>query len=573
MSTVHTVLSTSVVCLAAALAQGCGTPVQPGCPQEERACSRPETPPVQPVLVTRVGAAGARILLDSQGATDLAGAVLEIPAGALAHETEIRIEHAADLARPGETASGPALRILPDELSLRTLARLSLPLYPGGAVQGDRRYAAVALGPLPRRLVSGFTEPTRFTIDLAGAGTYQVLSFAGEQNLLPGETELQPGLDILFVIDNSPSMATKQTQVIKAAAEFVQNLSSYCTNYHLGIVSSNTGTYEAGGTPWKFMDSKSCNSERGDDGKMQNTSCRDRMFTVNNNKTNCENAACTNMTITGSLLTGTDNYIRFYYGPKPADTTKKELYSNTTGGQVDTFKCMSYLGDEGCGIEKPFESVQWALAPMKNPYFLRDNKTSTLLIVFIGDEDDCSSGPGHRVDGNPDTDRLKECYEMSTSDPFCFDWNYRCYAASTKCDKEMTSIGARSTCAEDAGSAYLTKVSDFVASYTEGGNRKVIVAGIWSPKDTPVEIVQVANVGNSASAALGLQRFSNKTKDDSGSLPQHRLSKLANDSAITKYTIDGKSLEHDIGDKSAAGFTVFFQRIADLVINKKYCIH
>lgn len=239
-----------------------------------------------------------------------------------------------------------------------------------------------------------------------------------------------------------------------------------------------------------------------------------------------------------------------------------------TGTALEAFQCISYLGDEGCGIEKPLESAQWALTAPENQYFLRDYNTSTLVLVFIGDEDDCSVAPAERVNGDPD--KLKECDMLAISDPDCFDWNYRCYAASSTCDQKLTTTGNRTNCKADKTKSYLTGIDKFVNAYTAMG-RKVIVAGIWPAADTPVEVIQVAAEVNpknpSKTALLGLNRFCQKvaTPDGSGAAPQNRLSGLAKE-------MSAKTGEPPFeADICATNFDSLFTALTDHVKNKGYC--
>ncbi len=72
-------------------------------------------------------------------------------------------------------------------------------------------------------------------------------------------------LDILFLIDNSPSMSPKQKALALAIPQFIQTIDATGADYHVGIATSDVGSYTAPGTPWS-MSLGSCNTFEGDDG-------------------------------------------------------------------------------------------------------------------------------------------------------------------------------------------------------------------------------------------------------------------------------------------------------------------
>lgn len=78
------------------------------------------------------------------------------------------------------------------------------------------------------------------------------------------------------------------------------------------------------------------------------------------------------------------------------------------------------VGVQGSSIEKPLEAMRLALSPKKlndpnhNGGFLRDD--SLLVILFVGDEDDCSyKGPLQEVDIEPDACRFSKQVELKDS--------------------------------------------------------------------------------------------------------------------------------------------------------------
>src|SRR5690606_31532765 len=103
---------------------------------------------------------------------------------------------------------------------------------------------------------------------------------------------------------------------------------------------------------------------------------------------------------------------------------------NFSGTLDDQFSCMADLGVLGCGFEQHLASMKAALeGNPNNAGFLRED--AYLAVIFIADEDDCSSKEG--TDGAvfaPDT----------TEDPFqselgFFD-SFRCWEFGVVCNDD-----------------------------------------------------------------------------------------------------------------------------------------
>jgi hypothetical protein len=172
-------------------------------------------------------------------------------------------------------------------------------------------------------------------------------------------------VDVLFMIDNSPSMDAMQTELKNHFADFFQvfqDLATQGTNadLHIGVVTSDFG---AGDT----MGGGCAASPGGDGGRLQ-----------------AKGIAASNCTApTGSP------YIQYRFNPNGAAAT-----SNLPAGQdlVGTFTCMASVGAGGCGFEHQLESVLAALKnTTDNAGFLRPD--ALLAIVFVTNEDDGSAPP------------------------------------------------------------------------------------------------------------------------------------------------------------------------------------
>ena len=88
-------------------------------------------------------------------------------------------------------------------------------------------------------------------------------------------TKLQKDVDILFLIDNSPSMSPKQQALAAAIPKFIQAIEKTGANYQVGVATSDVGSWEAKGKPWSVT-LGTCNSFEGDDGLLQRVACNTR---------------------------------------------------------------------------------------------------------------------------------------------------------------------------------------------------------------------------------------------------------------------------------------------------------
>jgi hypothetical protein len=171
-------------------------------------------------------------------------------------------------------------------------------------------------------------------------------------------------VDILFMIDNSPSMSPKQNELKARFPELIKVLQDFGKAnpawYHIGVITSDLGAgqYTLGGGQ--------CHPG-GDGGQLQalgkaaDTTCKPPGGGLN--------------FIDYNQLAGTDNL------PAGQDLPT-------------TFGCMASVGDTGCGFEQQLEAVYKALhdTPAANQGFLRPD--ALLTVVWVTDEDDdCSIPP------------------------------------------------------------------------------------------------------------------------------------------------------------------------------------
>jgi hypothetical protein len=174
-------------------------------------------------------------------------------------------------------------------------------------------------------------------------------------------------VDVLFMVDNSPSLSPKQALLRSGFPAFVNALAAtagtHPASYHIGVI-----TDDLGAGPFTLNNGQ-CHPG-GDGGKLQVAPRPDAMNVP---------PACTSFALGGG--------VRYLDYNQLAGTT------NIVGGAdvATAFGCMSAVGSSGCGFEQPLEATYTALhdAIPENAGFLRPD--ALLVVVYVTDEDDCSA--------------------------------------------------------------------------------------------------------------------------------------------------------------------------------------
>ncbi|MCE9577035.1 MAG: VWA domain-containing protein [Deltaproteobacteria bacterium] len=252
-------------------------------------------------------------------------------------------------------------------------------------------------------------------------------------------------LDLLFVVDDSGSMAAHQNNLVANVPRMIDALTRFeggLPDLHVGVVSSDMG---AG------LNNLAQCTPTGDAGHLLQGK-------------------------PGTTCAGLDAGARFIDDVRNADGTRTRNY---TGELAPLFACMAAVGTTGCGLESHLESMRAALDPATafNAGFLRAD--AALGIVILGDEDDCSAGDPTVFDP---TDSAKG--------PI----NLRCTTYGIVCDGDddpahLLQPGVRTNCRPREDSAYLYPVAryvDFVRGL-KADPRAIVVGDIGGPP-TPVEI-------------------------------------------------------------------------------------
>ena len=495
---------------------------------------------------------GTRIVLGPNNTNDarLYDTTIELPPGALSQPVEVTLSLIDTLAATDETAVGPALRLTPANLPLQKPLQLTLPYDKAQVTYLDELRVVVAgkhqdtSNPL-RRGVVGMTPPALFQVSAETLGDFQ--SLIRNPDTLPDAGIYKPNLidkiDILFIIDNSSSMAAKQKFVIEKFRSFINKIIKCDAKIHIGVVTTDMGIVPAGMGKWKGSNDIACDTEKGDDGALRSQTCID---SPNRNDANCK-SVCNNTKING--------------GAKFIEIDTKSATSNLPSGKVnaievaDAFSCIAYQGQKGCGIEMPLASALRAIGNMNNMGFWQFNpdsmfpkkdQTSLQLLVFITDEDDCSVLPSNRMLTNPVG---TVPYTAGMPNAMNFGHNFRCFAMSTTCDQSLTSDGTKTNCKTQMGTPYLHATNDLAKAIS--GNRKMLIGGIWplmpvngNPKEystvNPVNLQYMT--ATKASNMIDIKRHDCHIPSlpaEEGAAEQHRLSQFADDgSFLAGYQVD-----------------------------------
>jgi hypothetical protein len=268
--------------------------------------------------------------------------------------------------------------------------------------------------------------------------------------------EFNRNIDILYVMDNSGSMAEEQASLALNFNRFtnvLQNIEGGLPNVHIGVISTDVG---AG--PYNIS---GC-SGNGDDGEFQNEP-----------QSNCDSAS-------GWFIRDVDD------GSGGRET-------NYPGSLDEAFSCMAQLGIDGCGFEQPLESMRRALGPdtENNFGFLRDE--ALLAIVIVSDEDDCSV-----LD-----DAMFDTSQTTINDPLGPLSSFRCFEFGVVCDPDdPRTVGPRQNCTSREDSQYMSSVQEYVD----------FLKGL---KTNPLDIMVAGIIGNPSPVTIATNEFGDPDLDPS----------------------------------------------------------
>ena len=422
-----------------------------------------------------IDSSGGRLTVGDGEQSTLAGTSLLVPPGALATPTVLGITCGRDLATGSdEQALSPSARMLPLSQILLSTVTITLPYNPSLISDSDKPWVAVLRGttrdiiPDSELTIDKATKTVSF--ETAEFGDFQVLG----KKAPPGAGTAE--VDLLFVVDNSPSMSPKQKALAAGVGALIRKLDQSAVKYHIGVVSTDVGSTVAPSMPWG-PGVGACDTFTGDDGLLQIQACTTRTAGTADARSACA-AQCPD----GKFVpTDSSRYI-WRDGSKtnvPPDVKPDPGSGKLVDyGPENAFKCMALIGDGGCGLESPLEATKRALdgRHSENGGFLR--KDSLLAVIYLTDEDDCSIQLARRNENNPAT---RDCSTPDQNASFdCFNLDYRCLARSLRCDQPMNSTGQKTGCKERPDN-YLESVSKY-ASFLKSLRpaEKLLVSGIWT---------------------------------------------------------------------------------------------
>jgi hypothetical protein len=191
-------------------------------------------------------------------------------------------------------------------------------------------------------------------------------------------------VDVLFVIDNSLSMAQAQVKLVEAAGALFERLDAVEANYRIAFTTTDDGN------PW-------CPMGTPESGTLVLSSCEARLDQFLVDSVDVRDSACSDpCSLDAAALTVQPTSTTWEPTPEARPWLERiEGVTNlpTTTDMVEAFRCFAPQGIDGCGFESPLESLYLALHRIETatePSYGFMRAESVLAMVLLTDEDDCS---------------------------------------------------------------------------------------------------------------------------------------------------------------------------------------
>lgn len=244
-------------------------------------------------------------------------------------------------------------------------------------------------------------------------------------------------LDLLFVIDSSPSMADKQTALAESFPRMIDKLSQIdggLPDLHLGVISSDMGTQGSTGAPGPAVGVPGA-------------------------------GGCSGVGDDGALLHPGDPALLDGFVSDIADPAHPgERIRNYAGELRDEVSRLVQLGATGCGFEQHLAALRRSLVNPANAGFFRP--AANLAVVILADEDDCSVRDPALFGSDPALGPAQ---------------SFRCFEHGVVCDPDAPrAVGDKRGCRPRDGVQLIESV-DALAGAVLGGKRdprQVMVAAI-----------------------------------------------------------------------------------------------
>jgi hypothetical protein len=194
-------------------------------------------------------------------------------------------------------------------------------------------------------------------------------------------------VEILFVIDNSGSMAEEQVKLVEAAGALFEQLDAVEANYRIAFTTTDVGN-------------PTCSGTTPEAGHLVASACETRLedFLIDDGTVDVRDFACSDpCSLDAAALTIQPTSIDFDSGLKERPWIERnESVTNlpVTTDPVEAFKCFAPQGIAGCGFESPLEAMYLALHRMDDSAedsFGFRRAEGVLAVVLLTDEADCSS--------------------------------------------------------------------------------------------------------------------------------------------------------------------------------------
>jgi len=302
----------------------------------------------------------------------------------------------------------------------------------------------------------------------------------------------RPAVDLLFVLDNSDTMANEQQTLSDQFPVMIERITKAMggmPDLHVGVVTTDLG---AG----SYTDLGGCRQVGGDQGILgmaENTNRSEfcigtgQRYLVDESPKGCTIQVDAPGSCTSDACTQIDCDAMAVNGEILAlvhDDNGCPRCVNYQGTLVNAFDCMSHVGTQGCGFEQPLEAMKKALDLNDTPQnqgFLRD--AALLGVVLLSDEDDCSaSDPDTLFNPDPNLNTMTSSLGFLTS--------FRCFEFGVTCDvNDRTVVGPRQNCSpredHDALLYHPSRYTAFLESIKDPSHLRVMAL---SGPITPVNV-------------------------------------------------------------------------------------
>jgi hypothetical protein len=304
-------------------------------------------------------------------------------------------------------------------------------------------------------------------------------------------------LDVLFVVDDSASMHDDQQKYLPILIRQLEALPGGLPSLHVGVVSTDMGIFP--------FNAEQC-EWHGRAGALQNAP-------------QIEGCTPPEGAFIADELDALGGRVRNY-----------------SGSLEDTFMCIATIGGGGCGIEQPLAAMRAALdgSISKNVGFLRDD--AFLAVVFLGDEDDCSTADPWVFNPAAELDS-----PTSPLGPFS---SFRCTRFGLTCSGgPPTAPGTYSDCEprEDSYIAHTDTFVDFLTSIKDPSATLVtVVAGAPRPVVAGSSSSGATTLLPSCTGELGVADPAVRLAHFAASFPNHQLSSICDgDQAKAVFSLGG----------------------------------